>query len=103
MIRHCVMLGLPDDHDAAELGNIMQGLGDLTEHLSGCGNFLAGANIDVEGKSSGFPFGFTIDFDDTAALQVYADHPEHKKLGARLVALCGGGGKITVFDLQEYD
>ncbi len=103
MIRHCVMLGLSDGHDALELREVMQALDALVGRLPGCCHFLAGENIDLEGKTPEFPYGFTIDFDDAVALENYAQHPEHKLLGGRLVALCGGSEKISVFDLKDRE
>lgn len=100
MIRHCVMLGLPDGHDAAELDTVMEKLNGLVERLPGSTGFAAGPNRDFEGKTAAYPFGFTIDFDSPEALAGYAGHPEHRALGARLVALCGAAEKIVVFDLE---
>ena len=101
MIRHCVMLKLSHDNDQAEVAAIMQGLERVAERLPGCVGFLAGKNIDLEGKSPEFPFGFTLDFENEEALNAYAQDPEHVALGHRLVSLCGGGNNILVFDLDS--
>lgn len=101
MIRHCVMLRLAPDSDEQELAAVMQGLSDLVHRLDGCSGFFAGSNRDFEGKSPDFPFGFTFDVVDDAALSAYATHPDHIALGARLVALCDGGGAgIIVYDIE---
>ena len=102
MIRHCVMLRLPDDYDRDELDLVMQGLDAIAMRLVGCCGFLSGVNIDLEHKSPDLPFGFTLDFDDVAALQRYAADEEHIALGGRLVRLCGGADNIVVFDLQGH-
>ena len=102
MIRHCVFLRLRADHDGSELQRVMSGLRDLTARLEGASEFRGGANIDVEGKSPGVPAGFTIDFTDRMALKRYAEDPSHRDLGARLVALCeGGGAGIVVYDIED--
>ena len=101
MIRHCVMLKLPQDHDQVELTEVMQGLGRVAKRLPGCMGFLSGNNIDLEGKSPDFPFGFTLDFESEEALRLYAQDSEHAALGQRLVGLCGGGSNILVFDLAR--
>ncbi|MGJ8615221.1 MAG: Dabb family protein [Sulfitobacter sp.] len=101
MIRHCVMLKLPRGHDRLELSEVMQGLKNVAERLPGCQGFLSGENIDLEGKSPDFPFGFTLDFENYDALSVYAQDPEHVALGQRLVMLCGSGENVLVFDLER--
>ncbi|SDX58513.1 Stress responsive A/B Barrel Domain [Ruegeria halocynthiae] len=104
MIRHCVMLRLRPDHDVSELTAVMQGLGDVAKQLPGCSGFVHGPNRDFEANSPGYPFGFTLDFAAEADLHRYADDDTHRQLGARLVALCTGGGDgIMVFDLEFPD
>ncbi len=101
MIRHCVMLRLPDDFDRDELEAIVLGLADLVRRLPGAHGFTPGPNRDFENKTADFPFGLTIDFDDPDALSRYAAHPDHVALGARLVAMCDGGSDgISVFDIE---
>ena len=99
MIRHIVLLALPTDHDAAELGAIMQELSALVDHLPGFTNFEHGPNRDFEDKSARYPYGFIGTFVNAAALQTYAQDARHSALGARLVEMCGGGG-IMVIDLE---
>lgn len=102
MIRHCVYLRLRADADASELTDVMEGLGDLSGRLPGASGFFHGPNRDYELKSPDYPHGFTIDFTDQAALANYAQNPEHRALGARLVALCEGGADgIIVYDLES--
>ncbi|MGZ9809441.1 Dabb family protein [Pseudoroseicyclus sp. H15] len=99
MIAHVVLLALRDDHDPVELQTVMDGLAALK--LPGFDSFRHGPNIDAEGKSPGYPYGFVATFADRAALATYAADPGHKALGARLAALCtGGGAGIFVADLD---
>ncbi|MGR3635827.1 MAG: Dabb family protein [Shimia sp.] len=100
MIRHVVMLNLRP-HVQAPLGVVMGKLADLVEQLEGCDNFVFGPNRDFEQKSPDYPYGFMFDAADAGSLAAYAEHPDHKALGARLVAMCNGGAKgIMVYDLE---
>ncbi len=101
MIRHIVLLALPDDHDAGELAQIMDRLAALVGHLPGFIGFDHGPNRDFEDKSAQYPYGFIGTFTDTEALNTYAGDARHSALGARLVALCNGGADgIMVIDLE---
>ena len=101
MIRHCVMLRLLPNDQETSLEQIMLGLGALVERLDGCSGFCAGPNLDFEGKSQDYPYGFTFDAVDAETLSTYGGHPEHVELGTRLIALCQGGGEgIVVYDLE---
>ncbi len=101
MIRHCVVLNLRAGANPGELAEVMYDLEQVCDRLDGATGFLHGPNRDFEGKSPDYPYGFTIDFTDGAALERYAVDPAHKACGARLVAMCEGGKDgITVFDLE---
>lgn len=98
MIQHVVMLNTRQDHDPAELTDVMVGLGEL--QIDGFNGFQHGPNKDLELKSQDYPYGFICTFQDEAALRRYASNPDHQALGARLVALCNGGADgIMVMDL----
>ena len=101
MILHSVYLRLPQGTDATELSEVMAGLNQLCRGLAGCAGFQHGPNRDYEAKSPEHPYGFVAQFRDRDALAHYAEHPEHKALGARLVAMCDGGvDGIVVYDLE---
>jgi len=101
VIRHVVMLSLRDDASAAELAEVMARLGALGATLDGLEGFAHGPNRDFERKSQGYPYGFICTFKDADALKAYADNPVHQALGARLVAMCNGGGDgIMVMDIE---
>lgn len=101
MILHSVYLRLPQGTDATELSAVMGGLNQLCRELPGCAGFQHGPNRDFEAKSPDYPYGFVAQFRDRDALALYAEHPEHKALGARLVAMCDGGADgIVVYDLD---
>ncbi len=104
MIDHIVMLSLADDADQPELAEVMTGLAALKGKIPGFFGFRHGENIDLEAKSPGFAYGFIGQFESHTALQAYAVDPRHRALGARLVALCKGGGDgILVFDIERAD
>lgn len=101
MIRHCVMLRLSARADRARLDRVMLNLADVVERIDGCSDFCAGPNRDFEDKTPDFPYGFTLDARDAAALAAYAVDPEHLTLGAQLVDMCvGGGAGIVVYDIE---
>jgi len=104
MIEHIVMLKLTTNHDAQELAAVMTGLADLMTRLPGAGRFVLGPNRNYENLSPGFSAGFIGSFETPAALANYAEHPDHKSLATRLVALCEGRvAGIMVFDLDTGD
>lgn len=101
MIQHIVMLSPTDGYDKSELADVMQGLSAL--RISGFQGFTHGPNRDLENSTSDYPYGFICTFTDVAALRTYAGNVDHQALGARLVALCGGGDGIMVIDLEVPD
>ena len=99
MIQHIVMLNLADGYDPVELEDVMAGLSSL--EIDGFTAFAHGPNRDFEQKTQEYPYGFICTFSDEATLQKYAKDPDHKALGARLVALCTNGADgIMVMDLD---
>jgi len=72
----------------------------IAPQITGLLTWHAGRSESPEQIERGYLHGFTIDFDDWGALQAYQDHPDHKALGAALVAHAVGGlDGILVFDL----
>ncbi len=101
MIRHIVLLDLPEGHDQDELGAIMAGLDALQGKIAGLSRFCHGRNRDFEGMSPDCAYGFICEFDDETTSQAYLAHADHQALGARLVALCkGGAAGVIVIDLD---
>ena len=100
MIRHIVFLkaraGVTDAHLAA----IFADLAALKTKLPGVLDVHSGRSESPEKIERGYLHGFTVDFTDWAALAAYQDHPDHKRVGAALVAAAEGGiDGILVFDL----
>ena len=76
-------------------------LSDFALTLDSTIAFESGPNRDFEKKSQDYSDGFIIRFKDSAALQTYAEHPSHIKLGTKLCALCvGGADGLMVFDIE---
>lgn len=101
MIRHIVLVKVSSDPAASEIRSIMDGLSELVAQLSGANGFIGGRSDSPEGMERGYTHGFTVDFESRADLAIYADHPAHRALGARLVAAAvGGRDGILVVDLD---
>lgn len=99
MIQHIVALSLVDGFDRGELILVMNGLSRL--EIDGFLHFSHGENLDFEGKSEQFDYGFVCSFSHEAAVKEYAADETHQALGARLVAMCRGGvDGIFVMDLK---
>jgi Stress responsive A/B Barrel Domain len=100
MIRHIVLLKARPEVADARIAAIFADLHAICAKLSGIGAFHAGRSESPERIERGYLHGFTIDFADWQSLAAYQDNPEHKKIGAALVAVSRGGiDGILVFDL----
>jgi Stress responsive A/B Barrel Domain len=100
MIRHIVLVRfhptVPQDRIAALFTELHRIEGKVPGLLA----ITSGKSESPEQLERGYMHGFVIDFADWAALQSYQDHPDHKRLGAGLVAAADGGiDGILVFDL----
>jgi hypothetical protein len=100
MIRHIVLIRFRPEVTEETIATIFAELGRIRQLLPGIRSITAGRSESPEKIERGFMHGFVVDFDDWAALQAYQDHPEHKAVGASLVAHAQGGlDGILVFDL----
>ena len=101
MIRHIVLTRFKADVSEDAIANIYSALAALVEQLDAASGFTGGRSRSPEQIERGYMHGFTIDFDSWDALQQYADHPQHKRLGAQLVDNAVGGiDGILVLDLE---
>lgn len=101
MLLHCVFLDLADDADPDALAGALAALAGLVGRVPGMTAFAEGPNRDFEGKTPDHDHGFVCAFDDRAAHLAYEAHPDHRRAGAALVALCrGGAAGIRVYDLE---
>ena len=100
MIRHIVLTKFKPETTEATVADIYNALAALTEELPGAQGFRGGRSESPEQIERGYMHGFTIDFDDWNALQVYSDNEEHKALGGQLVQNAVGGiDGILVLDI----
>jgi len=101
MIRHCVFLRFRSDLPQTEKDGIWADLAALKALIPGFDALHIGANVSPEGLDKGFSEGFVIDFDGPAARDAYLVHPDHVKLGGRIVAaLEGGVDGVLVYDIE---
>jgi Stress responsive A/B Barrel Domain len=98
MIRHIVLLKARPEVTEAHIAAIFADLHRL--NLPGILAIQSGRSESPEKIERGYLHGFTVDFADWDALAAYQDHPDHKRVGAALVAAAQGGiDGILVFDL----
>ena len=100
MIRHIVLVKFQESLGAEEIGDIFAELHALEGKIDGLLSITSGKSESPEKIERGYMHGFVADFESWDALTTYADHPDHQKLGSRLVANAVGGlDGILVFDL----
>ena len=100
MIRHIVLIRFRPDVSEESIAAIFADLTSISGKIPGLGAIHAGRSESPEQIERGYMHGFTADFDDWAALAAYQDHPDHRRVGAALVAHAQGGlDGILVFDL----
>lgn len=100
MIRHIVLIRFRADVTEAEIASIFADLAAIRAKLPGVLAIHSGRSESPEKIERGYLYGFTVDFTDWKALTAYQSHPDHKRVGAALVAAAVGGlDGILVFDL----
>jgi hypothetical protein len=100
MIRHIVLLKARPEVTEAHIAAIFADLAAIRTRLPGVLSIHSGRSESPEKIERGYMHGFTVDFTDWQALAAYQDHPDHKRVGAALVAAAQGGiDGILVFDL----
>jgi hypothetical protein len=98
MIRHIVLIKARPEVSDAHIQAIFADLHALK--LPGILAIHSGRSESPEKIERGYLNGFTVDFADWDALAAYQAHPDHKRVGAALVAAAEGGlDGILVFDL----
>ena len=101
MIRHIVLTRFAPATSEDVIAQIYAQLQALVVRLPGASGFHGGRSASPEQLERGYHHGFTIDFDSWAALVTYAEHPDHKALGAQLVQHAEGGiDGILVLDIE---
>lgn len=101
MIRHIVLIRFRPDVSEARITDLFAELKSIEGKVPGLLSISAGRSESPEKMERGHMHGFTVDFADWEALQAYQDHPDHKVLGAKLVAHAVDGiDGILVFDYR---
>ncbi len=100
MIRHIVLIKFKPEVGEAAIEAIFADLHAIQQILPGVLAVTSGKSQSPEQIERGYRHGFVADFASWEALQAYQDHPDHKRVGAALVASAIGGiDGILVFDL----
>ena len=100
MIRHIVLIRFRPEITERTIADIFADLHAIKAKLPGVLAITAGRSQSPEQIERGYMHGFVADFEGWAALAAYQDHPDHKRVGAALVAAATGGiDGILVFDL----
>jgi hypothetical protein len=101
VIRHIVLVRFRPEVGEDRIAAIFADLHALAGRIPGLGAIHAGRSESPEKIERGYLHGFTVDFADWAALEAYQTHPDHRRVGAALVAAAEGGlDGILVFDLR---
>ncbi|QBY00008.1 Dabb family protein [Rhodophyticola sp. CCM32] len=101
MLKHCVFVAADTSDALARTAEAMALIEGMLQKIPGMLDLSHGPNLDFEGKSQAYPYGFIITFADRAAHLAYDGHPDHQKAGGLLVAAATGGAKgILVTDLE---
>jgi hypothetical protein len=100
MIRHIVLVRFKPDVSEELIAGIFEELKTVRDLVPGIGEIVSGRSESPEQIERGYMHGFTVDFESWEALEAYQTHPDHKALGARLVAnAIGGIDGILVLDI----
>jgi hypothetical protein len=100
MIRHIVLIRFRPEITEIAITAVFTDLQAIKASLPGVLAITAGRSESPEQIERGYMHGFVADFADWEALAAYQAHPDHKRLGAALVAAAIGGiDGILVFDL----
>lgn len=100
MIRHIVLIRFRPEISEAAIAAIFADLNAIQYQLPGILSITSGRSKSPEQIERGYLHGFVADFADWPALAAYQAHPDHKRVGAALVAAAIGGiDGILVFDL----
>ncbi len=100
MIRHIVLIRFDPAVSEPTIDGLFDELQEIEGKVPGLLSITSGRSESPEQMERGYMHGFVVDFDDWDGLQRYQVHPDHQRLGARLVANAEGGKDgILCFDL----
>ena len=100
MIRHIVLIRFQPGVSEETIADLFAELRIIETRVPGIRDITSGRSESPEKIERGYMHGFVVDFEDWAALEAYQSHPDHKALGAKLVAnAIGGLDGILVLDI----
>ncbi len=101
MIRHIVLIRFRADVTEARIGALFDELHEIQGKVPGLLALTSGRSESPEQMERGYMHGFVADFDGWDGLAAYQDHPDHRRLGAKLTDhAVGGKDGILCFDLD---
>lgn len=86
MLKHVVLFKFKAETTAADSDQLATGLGALPERIAEIREFVFGR--DVVRSERSYDFGLVSSFDDRAALDAYAIHPDHQLVVAHVKQIC---------------
>ena len=86
MLKHVVLFKFKAETSAADIDKLATGLGALPEIIAEIREFVFGR--DVVRSERSYDFGLVSSFDDRAALDAYAVHPDHQLVVAHVKQIC---------------
>lgn len=86
MLKHIVFFKFKPETSEADIDKLATGLGALPEIIGDVREFVFG--LDVVRSERSYDFGLVSSFDDRAALDRYAIHPEHQLVVAHVKQIC---------------
>jgi len=84
MFRHCVMLKFKHDATEAQKGLAFEGIQSLPEYIDQITSYSVGFNAGS--RSDNYDLVVVGDFNSEADYEIYANHPNHQKVIAELLA-----------------
>lgn len=104
MIRHIVLIQVSGNQTPETITNVLAGVEAAALATSGVVSFAGGPKIPGSGMSQGFTHGFTIDFVDEDARDLYLSELDRDGIGRRLSDIAVGGlGGILVMNINISD
>lgn len=100
MIRHIVLIRFRPDVTEPATAALFAELHEIEGRIPGLISITSGRSESPEMMERGYMHGFVADFDDWDGLAAYQVHPDHQRLGAKLIENAEGGKDgILCFDL----
>ena len=86
MLKHVVLFKFKPETTETDIDILATGLGALPEIITEIREFVFGR--DVVRSERSYDFGLVSSFDDRAALNAYAIHPDHQLVVAHVKQIC---------------